>query len=115
MNLWGYSTPCFHPHLHILVTDGVFLPVASGERATPEDNFYGYLEWDSPQLTCLLRQSVISSFKALEILSPKAAETMLSWPVERTGFNVHVDTRIEPAERGRLKTVLRYLTRPPSH
>ncbi|MBI3929601.1 MAG: transposase zinc-binding domain-containing protein [Armatimonadetes bacterium] len=27
----------FHPHLHILITDGVFMP---------EGDFYGYLDWD---------------------------------------------------------------------
>lgn len=94
----------FHPHLHILVTDGVFLP---------DGNFHGYLEWDPTQLTCLLRQSIVTSFSKLGLLSPEAAEKMLSWPVERSGFNVHVDTRVDQDDRDQLKTLLRYLTRPP--
>ena len=94
----------YHPHLHILVTDGVFLP---------DGNFHGYLEWDPTQLTCLLRQSVLKSFGKLNLVSPEASETMLSWPIERSGFNVHVDTRVDDDDRDRLKTLLRYLTRPP--
>ncbi len=82
--------------------DGVFLP--SGE-------FYGYLAWDSRRLTELLRDSVLASFTRLGLLSPGAAETMKSWPVERSGFHVHVESRVEPNDREHLRTLLEYLTR----
>ena len=94
----------FQPHLHILVTDGVFLP--SGE-------FYGYLDWDSDRLTALVRDSVLASFTRLGLLSPEAAATMQAWPVDRSGFRVHVETRVDPDDRDRLRTLLKYLTRCP--
>ena len=78
-----------------------------------DGNFHGYLEWDPAELTSLLRQSILASFRKLNLLSPEAAETMLSWPVERSGFNIHVDTRVDDDDRVQLKTLLRYLTRPP--
>ena len=94
----------FQPHLHILVTDGVFLP--SGE-------FYGYLDWDSERLTALVRDSVLASFTRLGLLSREAAATMQAWPVDRSGFHVHVETRVDPDDRDRLRTLLKYLTRCP--
>ncbi|MBI3929602.1 MAG: transposase, partial [Armatimonadetes bacterium] len=65
------------------------------------------------RLTDLLRKSILASFTRLGLLSAQAAETMLSWPVERSGFNVHVDTRVDPDDRDQLQTLIRYLTRPP--
>jgi hypothetical protein len=98
----------YHPHGHFLVTDGVFLP--SGE-------FYGYLDWDSERLTERLRDSVLASrsdqWNGLGLLSPEAAETMKSWPIERSGFHVHVETRVDPDDREHLRTLLKYLTRSP--
>jgi len=94
----------YHPHIHALITDGVFLP--SGD-------FYGYLDWDSGRLTGLLRDSVLASFTRLGLLSPEAADTMKSWPVERSGFHVHVETRVDPDDREHLRTLLKYLTRSP--
>ncbi|MBI3926956.1 MAG: hypothetical protein HY319_15580, partial [Armatimonadetes bacterium] len=41
-----------HPHLHILMSDGVFMP---------EGDFYGYLDWDASRLTDLLRKSILAS------------------------------------------------------
>jgi len=94
----------YHPHIHALITDGVFLP--SGD-------FYGYLDWDSGRLTGLLRDSVLASFTRLGLLSPEAADTMKSWRVERSGFHVHVETRVDPDDREHLRTLLKYLTRSP--
>ena len=94
----------YHPHGHFLVTDGVFLP--SGE-------FYGYLDWDARRLTALLRDSVVASFTRLGLLSPEAAETMLGFDVERSGFHVHVETRVDPDDREHVRTLLKYLTRSP--
>ncbi|MBI3928758.1 MAG: transposase [Armatimonadetes bacterium] len=42
----------YHPHLHILMTDGVFMP---------EGDSYGYLDWDALQLTSLVRDSIVAS------------------------------------------------------
>ena len=50
-----------HPHVHILTTEGVFLP--SGD-------FYGDLDWDSDRLTALVRDSVLASFTRLEGKGP---------------------------------------------
>ncbi len=98
----------FHPHGPFLITDGVFLP--SGV-------FYGYLAWDSGRLTAPLRDSVLVSrseqWSGLGLLSPEAAETMKSWPIECSGFHVHVETRVEPDDREHLRTLLKYLTRSP--
>ena len=94
----------FHPHLHILITDGVFLE---------DGDFYGHLEWDSDRLTEKLRESVLASFTRLGLLSPESAQEMASWPVARSGFRVHVETIIGAEDRERLQTILRYLTRPP--
>lgn len=94
----------FHPHVHMIATDGVFVP---------EAGFYGYLEWDAGRLTALWRDAVLASFTRLGLLTPQSAERLRSLPVERCGFHVHVETRVEPEDRERLRTLVRYLTRPP--
>lgn len=38
---------------------------------------------------------------------------MRSWPVDRSGFQVHVGERIEPEQREGLGQILRYQVRPP--
>src|SRR5690606_18805976 len=79
----------------------------------PDGQFYGYLAWDPAELAASLRESVVASFSRLGLLSPEAAETLLSLPVDRCGFHVHVETRVDPDDRDHLRTLLRYLTRPP--
>jgi hypothetical protein len=94
----------FHPHLHVLATDGVFLE---------DGQFYGYLDWDARELTARLRDSVLASFTRLGLLEEDTARTMLAWPVERSGFHVHVENAIPEEAREQLRTVVRYLTRAP--
>src|SRR5690606_9779196 len=52
----------FHPHMHVLVTDGVF---------REEAGFHGYLEWDAGELVEKVRASVVASFTRLGLLRPE--------------------------------------------
>jgi hypothetical protein len=56
---------------------------------------------------------VLASFTRLGLLEEDTARTMQAWPVERSGFRVHVENAIPEDARDPLRTVLRYLTRAP--
>lgn len=93
-----------HPHVHALCSDGLFLE---------DGSFYPYLRWDAQALTAAFRESVVASFVRQGLLSANSAHVVRSLPVERCGFHVHVGSVVEPEERERLATLVRYLVRAP--
>ena len=93
-----------HVHFHILISDGVYFP---------DGNYYPLGFWDQPALLSQLRHSILKSLVARKCLQRETADTMESWPLDRSGFSAFVGPAInQPADRPRLERVLRYIFRP---
>ena len=90
----------FHPHLHVLVTDGVFTrdgrfhPVVWPEEAALEERF---------------RRVFLERLERVGRLRPETRKQFLAW--RHSGFSVKTTQRFVPGERARLERLARYLTR----
>jgi len=78
----------FHPHLHLLMADGLFL---RDERflVLPENGMDAVEE--------LFRAKLITFLSKQGLLQPERARMLKSW--KHSGFNVHRSRRIQPDER----------------
>ena len=92
----------FHPHLHLLMADGLFL---RDERflVLPENGMDAVEE--------LFRARLITFLSKQGLLPPERAHMLKSW--KHSGFNVHRSRRIQPDEREDLERVARYIIRNP--
>ena len=68
----------WHPHLHLLVTDGGF---------RPDGTFVSWPAHDTARLTEAFRRAVLRLFVRLELFDEDQAAGMLTWP--HSGFHVH--------------------------
>jgi hypothetical protein len=68
----------WHPHLHLLVTDGGF---------RPDGTFVSWPAHDTVRLTEAFRRAVLRHFVRLEPFDEDQAAGMLTWP--HSGFHVH--------------------------
>ena len=90
----------FHPHLHVLVTDGVFTrdgcfhPVVWPEEADLEERF---------------RRRFLLLLERAGRLRPETHQRLLGW--RHSGFSVKTTQRLVPGERRRIERLARYLTR----
>jgi hypothetical protein len=99
---FGSYAANFHPHVHALVTDGVYLPDGSFERVW---------HWDQHALTELFRRMVLAALRREQRLSEEAHVKLLSW--KHAGFSVHVGAPILPDDTQLLEHLARYLCRAP--
>ena len=92
----------FHPHLHLLMADGLFL---RDERflVLPDNGVDAVEE--------LFRAKLITFLTGKGLLPPERARMLKSW--KHSGFNVHRSRRIMPDERDDLQRVARYIMRNP--
>jgi transposase-like zinc-binding protein/putative transposase len=92
----------FHPHLHLVVTDGVFRP----------DGTFLHLGFhDIEVLTEAFRRAVLREFVRRELLLEDDALSMLSWP--HSGFHVHHSVRLEADDALGILQLARYAARAP--
>ena len=78
--------------------------------STVDGNYYPLGFWDQP---AQLRHSILKSLVARKCLQRETADTMESWPLDRSGFSAFVGEAInQPADRPRLERVLRYIFAP---
>ena len=92
----------WHPHLHLVVTDGAFRRNGSFVALTAHDPAVLAEAW---------RRAVLALFVREGWLEEDAAAAMLSWP--HSGFSAHVGLRIEPEDRTSVLRVARYGARAP--
>ena len=96
----------FHPHVHAIVTDGVF------QASEPTASVFERVSWwDGESLARVFREEVFAALIAAKRLRPETAEMMRSW--NHSGFNVHASEPILPTDRERLEKIARYDTRAP--
>ena len=94
----------FHPHWHIIVSDGVF---------TPEGDFIPLWNWDTQALLEDLRASILRAFVRWSKLSPETARSLQEWELERSGFSCFLSPAIPKDDKEGLARLIRYLFRSP--
>ncbi len=92
----------WHPHLHLLVTDGAF---------TDDGTFFHLGVHDLEILTEAFRRALLRAFVRKQLLTAHDAASMLAWP--HSGFHVHHAVRIEPDDPAALLQLARYTARAP--
>ncbi len=88
----------WHPHIHCLVTDGVF-DLAGGFHPLPGI--------DSDQATILFREKVFAMMKENNRISDGLVENMRNW--RHSGFSVHNEVVINENDREALGRLAQYV------
>ena len=91
----------FHPHIHALVTEGVFA----------RDGTFHAITWPSPEvLEEEFRRLLLSALVEAERLTEEFAANLLSWA--HSGFSVYAASRVDALDLDGLERLARYVTRP---
>ena len=113
----------FHPHLHALVADGLFVrPTGDtgGSRRTEGQTLNPQLSTldfhpapDAPvkPLEELFRAKVINLLVEEKLLPPERVQVLYAW--KHSGFNVHAGERIPPEASADLEDLAQYILRNP--
>jgi hypothetical protein len=104
----------FHPHIHALVADGLFLrgPLApSGPRSPACPTFCPLSEAPLKPLEELFRAKVIHLLVEAELLAPERVQILYSW--KHSGFNVHAGEVLPPDAKADLEALAQYILRNP--
>jgi ribosomal protein S27E len=89
----------FHPHLHLLSTEG---------GVDRSGIFHRLPRWDDGRLAEIFGREVLALLVSKGLLSPEWAERILSW--RHTGFNVH--SRVRVRTKVEAERVGKYMVRP---
>jgi hypothetical protein len=92
----------WHPHLHLLVTDGGF---------RPDGIFASWPVHETARLTEALRRAVLRLFVRLALFDEDQAAGMLTWP--HSGFHVHTAVWVPEEDRAFATRLARYCARHP--
>jgi Transposase zinc-binding domain/Putative transposase len=92
----------WHPHLHLLTTDGGF---------TAAGHFLPLPEWDATLLMSLFRERILARLLERHAISPELVPKLLAW--QHPGFSAHVGEPISPQDKHRLEDTAAYLVRNP--
>jgi hypothetical protein len=92
----------WHPHLHLLVTDGGF---------RPDGTFVTWPAHDTARLTEAFRRAVLRLFVRRELFDEDQAAGMLTWP--HSGFHVHTAVWVPEDDRAFATRLARYCARNP--
>jgi hypothetical protein len=95
-------TANYHPHLHVLCSDGCF---------DPESTFHA-LPWvDNHELEALFRHRVLRMLLDGDKITPERVELLLTW--KHSGFAVHRGRQLQPTDTQGQETVAAYLLHAP--
>ncbi len=92
----------WHPHLHLLVTDGGF---------RPDGTFVARPVHDTARLTEAFRRAVLRLFVRLDLFDEEQAAGMLTWP--HSGFHVPTAVWVSEDDRAVATRLARYGARHP--
>ena len=92
----------FHPHLHCLVSDGLFLPGGS---------FLPVPAPDPEVLMRAFRHRLLKALLAREIITPQMVELLLSW--RHPGFSVYRGDPVQPDDTAARERLARYILHAP--
>ena len=92
----------WHPHLHLLTTDG---------GKTVDGSWQPLAEWDGALLMRLFRERLLARLVECHAISPELVAKLAAW--KHPGFSAHVGEPIAPEEKQRLEDTAAYLVRNP--
>jgi hypothetical protein len=92
----------WHPHLHLLTTDG---------GKTADGSWKPLPGWDGLLLMRLFRERLLARLVESHAISRELVRRLLAW--RHPGFSAHVGEPIEPARRQHLEDTAAYLVRNP--
>ena len=92
----------WHPHIHMIVTDGGF---------RPDGTFVPWPAHDTVALTEAFRRAVLRAFVRRGVLEPDEADAMLAWP--HSGFHVHDAVWVSDGDTAFALRLARYCARNP--
>ncbi len=92
----------WHPHLHALMTDGVF---------DENGNFHPLEHLSLSYIKNVFEHKVLFGLRKKELISEETIKLIQSW--QHTGFHVYHETHISAGDTKRLEQVASYLIRPP--
>jgi len=92
----------WNPHIHAIVTRGLFLP---------DGSWHPIPYVDSGKAELVFRQKVLGLLRDQDLISPERIDLLLSW--RNSGFGVHNRTTVYPSDSGGLHKLACYLMRPP--
>jgi len=92
----------WHPHLHLLVTDGGF---------RPDGTFVTWPAHNTARLTEAFRRAVLRLFVRLLLFDEDQAAGMLPWP--HSGFHMHTAVWVPEDDRAFATRLARYCARNP--
>jgi hypothetical protein len=92
----------WHPHLHLLTSDGGF---------ATDGTFVSLTQWDSTLLMSLFRERILARLLDRRAISKELVPKLLAW--RHPGFSAHVGERIDPEDEQRLEDTAAYLVRNP--
>ena len=102
----GWFAANFHPHVHALITEGVFHDPRSATAS-----FEWVAGWDVTAIAELFRRRVLARLRQARRLREHTEQMLLSW--EHSGFSVWAGEPIRPGDTERQEHVARYVTRAP--
>jgi len=113
----------FHPHVHALVADGLFVRASDNSgssQAQPSQtlnsqpstlNFHALPDTPLRPLEELFRAKVINLLVEEKLLSPERVQVLYSW--KHSGFNLHAGERVPPEAKADLEDLAQYILRNP--
>ena len=108
----------FHPHIHALVADGLFLrepskaaAPASGLEPPACHTFHPLPDAPIKPLEELFRGKVINLLVEQRLLPPERVQILYSW--KHSGFNVHAGEQVAPEAKADLEALAQYILRKP--
>ena len=92
----------WHPHLHLITTDG-------GRAA--DGSWHAPAQWDAERLMRLFRERLLGSLLDKRAISRELVQKLLAW--RHPGFSAHVGEPIAAEDKQRLEHTAAYLVRNP--
>jgi len=92
----------WHPHLHLITTDG-----GRGK----DGSWHTLAEWDTERLMRLFRDQLLGRLLDKRAISQELVHKLLAW--RHPGFSAHVGDRVAAEDKRRLEDTAAYLVRNP--
>jgi len=91
----------FHPHLHVIVTEGLF---------SREGTFHGVAWPPQGALEEAFRRLLLAALVKKERLTEETRDRLIAW--RHSGFSVYLASRVDALDLDGLERLARYVTRP---
>jgi hypothetical protein len=92
----------WHPHAHVLTTDGAY---------SDQGALHPIADWDGEELMRLFRERLLARLVEKHAISQELAATLMSW--RHPGFSVHVGDPIPPDDVKAIEDMAGYVVRNP--